>query len=543
MYVFVSDAYVENYGGGAELSTQGLIDKSRVPIIKLYSQQVTPEIIESLKEYHWVFTNTTNMAKQSYLMALKTLSYSVVEFDYKFCTLRSIEKHTHVEGKCRCSKSSFGKLFSIFLAKAKNVFWMSTQQYQRYCEHFPFLEKSKSTTLSSIFNNDLLGRIDTLYDQSHKKKNTYLILGADSWIKGTDDAILYAKNHNLEYEIISGLSYDDMLKKLSEHKGLIFHPKGADTCPRIVIETALLGGELLLNDNVQHKDEKWFTETREEMKAYLSGRAEYFWDKIHEESTSPLVPKRFKGSSTQKYVFIVAAHNAEEWIGAAIKSIKEQKYDNFRCLIGDDLSTDHTSQRVLSVVGSDPRFSLIQNKSKKYALHNIADLIETAQPEDDEIIVLLDGDDWLSNSHVLDVLNREYDNNALVTFGSFIEYPTGRVGKESTKYPENIVENNSFRQDQWRASHLRTLKYRVWKDIKKEDFCNDVGEFYKSSYDQAIMLPALELVGKRAHYVHEILCVYNIQNPNSVNKHREQEQYKNMLEIRAKKPYEVKSYD
>ena len=59
MYVFVSDAFLKDYTGGAELSTQGLLDKAWSPIINLYSAQVTPDIINSLKDYHWVFTNTS----------------------------------------------------------------------------------------------------------------------------------------------------------------------------------------------------------------------------------------------------------------------------------------------------------------------------------------------------------------------------------------------------------------------------------------------------------------------------------------------------
>ncbi len=52
------------------------------------------------------------------------------------------------------------------------------------------------------------------------------------------------------------------------------------------------------------------------------------------------------------------------------------------------------------------------------------------------------------------------------------------------------------------------------------------------------MLPLLEMAGTKARHVPEILYVYNVGNPNAVNKTRVEKQYKCMLEIRNKKSYE-----
>ena len=47
----------------------------------------------------------------------------------------------------------------------------------------------------------------------------------------------------------------------------------------------------------------------------------------------------------------------------------------------------------------------------------------------------------------------------------------------------------------------------------------------------------LEMAGHSAKYIPEVLCVYNVGNPNAVNKTRAEKQYKTMLKIRKKKPY------
>tara|TARA_R110000737_G_scaffold350854_1_gene391157 strand:+ start:218 stop:1390 length:1173 start_codon:yes stop_codon:yes gene_type:complete len=376
-----------------------------------------------------------------------------------------------------------------------------------------------------------------------KDQDSYLILQSDSWVKGTDDAIQFATDRGIKYEVIGGLPYSKLLEKLRRHKGLIFRPAGGDTCPRIVIEAALLECDLILSEKVQHKNEDWFCGLKENMRNYLLGRSLFFWDEVYKSlSNDERVPAPTPAIN-QKYAFIVPAYNSESWIHKTLATIAAQKCQNFECYIGDDMSTDDTTKIIQEVVDTDPRFKLIKNQEKKYALKNISDLVDEAQLSDEDIIIILDGDDWLTNWYVLDSLNEVYSNGALATFGSFLEYPTGRIGIEASAYPDSVIENNTFREDTWRASHLKTLKYKVWKDINKKDFLNQAGEYYDSSYDQAVMLPVLEMCGPRAVYLPKILCVYNVGNPNAVVKSRQNKQHKNMLDIRSKKVYTRKKYD
>jgi hypothetical protein len=138
----------------------------------------------------------------------------------------------------------------------------------------PFLDDKGIKILSSVFSEEHLGLMNKL-NQEAGKNNKFLILGSDSWIKGTDECIAYANKNNLEYEIVSDMSYMEILKKIRYSRGLIFLPKAHDTCPRIVIEAKILGCELHLNENVLHKDEEWFRD--EKIMKYLKNRREYFW--------------------------------------------------------------------------------------------------------------------------------------------------------------------------------------------------------------------------------------------------------------------------
>ena len=125
-----------------------------------------------------------------------------------------------------------------------------------------------------------------------------------------------------------------------------------------------------------------------------------------------------------------------------------------------------------------------------------------------------------------------------MTYGSFIEFPTARIGMEASDYPKSVIENNSYREDKWRASHLKTFKASLWSKINSEDFLDDDGKFYEMTYDQAIMLPMLEMSGQRAKYIEDVNYVYNVSNPNAINKIKAQKQHNLMLKIRSKKKYE-----
>ena len=190
-----------------------------------------------------------------------------------------------------------------------------------------------------------------------------------------------------------------------------------------------------------------------------------------------------------------------------------------------------------SIVG-DARFSLIENNDKKYALANIAMGIEQTNCDDDDVIILLDGDDWLASTRTLTKLCNVYVDDTLMTYGSYVLSPEGLRGPEPSQYPDKVIKDNSYREDQWRASHLRTFKHKLWRQIKHEDLKDASGNYYEMTYDQAIMLPLLEMAQERAKFIPEVLYVYNKENPLNVDKIKAKKQFELAQEIRGKQPYE-----
>ena len=59
--VFVADMFVEDYVGGAELTSEALIESSPFKTFKLHSKNVDLKVLEQGHEMHWVFGNFANM--------------------------------------------------------------------------------------------------------------------------------------------------------------------------------------------------------------------------------------------------------------------------------------------------------------------------------------------------------------------------------------------------------------------------------------------------------------------------------------------------
>jgi glycosyltransferase involved in cell wall biosynthesis len=284
--IFVADLFTDEYSGGAELTTEALFGTSPYKTYKLKSSDLTAQQIQQGVNKTWVFFNFSQMNLNLIPTIIANLYYFVVEYDYKFCKHRSIELHKKETGKeCDCHSSDYGKFISSFFAGSEKIFWMSDKQKERYQERFPFLTNKKSIRLSSVFDVKDLEQIESLRKARIKNgtNGKWAIIGSSSWIKGSEESKKKLESFlgdERKYDVLSNLSYSDLLRTLSEYEGFCFQPLGGDTCPRIVIESALLGLQLLTNDNVQHLGETWWSQSSDEIESYLLEGHKRFWDEI-----------------------------------------------------------------------------------------------------------------------------------------------------------------------------------------------------------------------------------------------------------------------
>ena len=280
--IFVQDFLLSDLIGGAELSMDALHKSSPVSFEVIRSQQVTEFHIQKYQNHHWVFGNFTGLNPQILVHFVNNkFSYSVFEHDYKFCRYRSIEKHELNEGHpCNCNQTQWGQLIKHFYTNAKKVWWCSQDQLNRYLKYFPELSVANNEILSAIFDEDFFKLITPLIENlPNIEKKGWLTLESDSWIKGTEDAIIWLKENKKDYSFIKNMSHKEVLENLAQAEGFVCLPRGGDVSNRMVTEAKLLGCTVIHNNNVQHVTESWINHPDKGYTLnWLYGRRKVFWD-------------------------------------------------------------------------------------------------------------------------------------------------------------------------------------------------------------------------------------------------------------------------
>ena len=213
-------------------------------------------------------------------------------------------------------------------------------------------------------------------------------------------------------------------------------------------------------------------------------------------------------------VVLVASYNNQLFAKKNITSILEQDYENFRVIYIDDASDDKTLNEVTRALKDHPKKSLFEiyhNHLKLGAMQN--HYMAISKCKKNEIMVILDGDDWFFSSQSLKIINACYENeDTWLTWGSYIEYPSGEIGNLSKPVSKSLLLEGKLRQQTWTTSHCRTFYAGLFQKVKKEEFMMD-GKFFSSGCDLAEMFPMLEMARERAKFIPDLLYVYNKSNP------------------------------
>lgn len=249
-----------------------------------------------------------------------------------------------------------------------------------------------------------------------------------------------------------------------------------------------------------------------------------------------------------KFLIVISTYNSERFIARCLDSTK-QDYSNYEVVVVDDCSTDNT----FDIIYRYPVHLLYKTKHIGSALANQKFAINQYSFNPDDIIVILDGDDYLYDSCVLRYLDSAYTPDVWLTYGQNISL-SGKLDRIS--WPLNAIktwyrgpiEIISLRPDEyrqyglWHTSHLITFRKGLFDLIKDDDLRGDDGEYFRTCCDVAKMYPMIEMAGeKHIKYIDEILYVYNDLD-NSYGD-RADENMKNMNYIQSLSKYkEITDY-
>lgn len=213
----------------------------------------------------------------------------------------------------------------------------------------------------------------------------------------------------------------------------------------------------------------------------------------------------------EKLIILTTIYNCEKYLARCLDSIIAQSYTDWVCYLLNDLSTDGSQKIAEDYVKQDSRFILINNTKKYYQPGNYDQVLRSDDIDDESIVVEVDGDDYLGARDSLAKVYTLHKQGYWITHGSFY-YTDGRVGfsKPFDVSSLRITSNN--------ATHLRSWRAKLWKNIDKEDLMFE-GWYASTAGDVFFMLPMLEMAGDdRIKHINLPLYVYNEQNP--INDHK-----------------------
>ena len=216
------------------------------------------------------------------------------------------------------------------------------------------------------------------------------------------------------------------------------------------------------------------------------------------------------------FKIVTTCYNCEAFIKDCIESILAQKQNDWEMYIFDDASTDNSVEVATEAANGDPRVKIIKNKINRGAVYNQTyNFIHHAKPDDEDIIVSLDGDDYLINKHVLCYLKKIYAQGYWLFYGGFIASEKSFYKWAAPDHLTPIDWERSLRNQRFCITALRSCKYFLFKNVRDKDLRHKNGIVFKFPQDIILFIPMAEMAGEEKCYFSEKnIYYYRIHNNN-----------------------------
>jgi glycosyltransferase involved in cell wall biosynthesis len=217
-----------------------------------------------------------------------------------------------------------------------------------------------------------------------------------------------------------------------------------------------------------------------------------------------------------RYKLIVAGYNCFDYAQRCLDSIASQTLKNYDVCVVDDASTDERLAPMLEAYCATKGWLFLHREENAGALRSQYEGIQLLAPEDGDVIVWVDLDDALSSERSLEILDSYYDDDTLMTYGTYQSVPYSETCPPVLRYPEECEQRNEYRNmRKWGLlyNHLRTVKWDIFKRLNVETDFMYQGEWMALAADTAVMIPCLEMASGRYKVIPEVLYNYSSDNP------------------------------
>ena len=207
---------------------------------------------------------------------------------------------------------------------------------------------------------------------------------------------------------------------------------------------------------------------------------------------------------------LIRGRNCSKTIEKCLRSLRRQTYPYWRALVALDAPEDNSVEVTKKILKNDGRFVLVENHVHLGLCHNMFSIISVAdwymKAQNEEVIAFLDSDDFLPKN-ALAIVERTYRKHpgTLITHGSYVKMSKRRKTRISRPNPKK----GNIRRLPWRSSHLKTVKWKILKNMKSGWFIHK-GKWLKAASDLAVMFPCIELAGlNRVRFIPNITYYWN----------------------------------
>lgn len=218
----------------------------------------------------------------------------------------------------------------------------------------------------------------------------------------------------------------------------------------------------------------------------------------------------------EHFAIIVPSYNNELWVQKNLDSIYKQTYQNFHVYYINDSSEDNTLEKVNTFRNERKLKNLTVFNLKKRSYQARARYTAYQKVHPTDILVFLDGDDWLYDEHVLEKIKSQYDIGYQATYGKAIFYEGGKELSDKLvhqeEYPMDVKKKSTYRSHKFFNVHLRTCRAHFLQSIPKSYLQTNSKEWLQHSTDMAEWFYIMEQVGGNVKYMDRINYVYNMDN-------------------------------
>ena len=214
--VFISDFFVDEIRGGAELCNDALIKRleKRYSVEKIKSVNVTPELILKNFDSFFIIANFFMLSEVFKGVFAKKAKYVILEHDHKYV------------------RSNNPSLYKDFLAPESQL--INKEFYTHAVAVMCQSKKHASVVQKNLLLNNIISLSGNIWTDSQlkvleshldtKKTIKHALLNSQNKNKGMPAAINFCIKNNLEYELLHPQSFDKFVANLAQVEKLVFFP-------------------------------------------------------------------------------------------------------------------------------------------------------------------------------------------------------------------------------------------------------------------------------------------------------------------------------